>query len=83
MLAVTRAQASQARGETLDEVAEQARQQETLARYEVQSQASYGSARLWDDGVIDPLETRERLAMGIAVSCKTPFNTTMYGLFRM
>ncbi|MEN8107835.1 MAG: carboxyl transferase domain-containing protein [Pseudomonadota bacterium] len=83
VLAVTRAQASQARGETLDETAEQDRQQEILECYEAQSQPYYGSARLWDDGVIDPLETRERLVMGIAAACKTPFNTTTYGLFRM
>ncbi|TPW18058.1 MAG: putative biotin-dependent carboxyl transferase, partial [Halothiobacillaceae bacterium] len=41
------------------------------------------TARLWDDGIIDPLETRELLAMGITAALNAPINPTRYGIFRM
>ena len=52
-------------------------------RYERQSHPYYGSARLWDDGVIDPLETRGHLARGLAVATQSAPAETRYGLFRM
>ena len=84
VLASTRASAREARGESCwDKREEETCMQTIQERYERQSQPGYGSARLWDDGVIDPLETRERLAMGIAAAYRVPFCTTTYGLFRM
>ncbi len=44
----------------------------TLAKYEAESSAYYSSARLWDDGVLDPVETRQTLALGIAASLNAP-----------
>ena len=44
----------------------------TLEKYERESSCYYSSARLWDDGVLDPLETRSALALGIAASLNAP-----------
>ncbi|MBS2036598.1 acetyl-CoA carboxylase, partial [bacterium] len=41
------------------------------------------TARLWDDGVIDPLDTRKVLALGLAASLEAPFPTRRQGIFRM
>ena len=56
----------------------------TLAKYEHESSCYYSSARLWDDGVIDPLETRAMLALGIAASLNAGIPpATAFGVFRM
>jgi acetyl-CoA carboxylase carboxyltransferase component len=83
VLASTKAQASQARGENPDNEDQEEYKREISESSEIQGRPYYGSARLWDDGVIDPLETRARLAMGIAAAYKVPFEETRYGLFRM
>ena len=54
-----------------------------LEQYERQSSAYYASARLWDDGVIDPLKTRQMLAAGIAAALNAPVDKTAFGVFRM
>ena len=43
----------------------------------------YSTARLWDDGIIDPLDTRRVLALGIAASLNAPIPETTFGVFRM
>ncbi len=48
-----------------------------------QSSAYYSSSRLWDDGIIDPVDTRKVLAMAISVSLNRPFGEPKYGVFRM
>jgi 3-methylcrotonyl-CoA carboxylase beta subunit len=53
------------------------------AQYESQSDALYASARLWDDGVIDPADTRRVLALAISASLNAPVEQTRFGLFRM
>ena len=53
------------------------------AQYETQGHPYYASARLWDDGVIDPAETRTALALGIAAALNAPIPPTRFGLFRM
>jgi 3-methylcrotonyl-CoA carboxylase beta subunit len=56
----------------------------TLDKYELESSCYYSSARLWDDGVIDPLETRSALALGIAASLNAPIApAAAFGVFRM
>ncbi len=56
----------------------------TLEKYEGESSCYYSSARLWDDGVIDPIETRAALALGIAASLNAPIpEHTGFGVFRM
>jgi acetyl-CoA carboxylase carboxyltransferase component len=54
-----------------------------LAEYERQGSAYYSTARLWDDGVIDPLDTRRVLAMGISAAMNAEIGETRFGVFRM
>jgi 3-methylcrotonyl-CoA carboxylase beta subunit len=53
------------------------------AQYEAQGHPYYASARLWDDGVIDPAETRRVLALAISASLNAPIERTRFGVFRM
>jgi 3-methylcrotonyl-CoA carboxylase beta subunit len=52
-------------------------------KYEREGHPYYASARLWDDGVIDPIDTRQVLALGIAASLHAPIPETRFGIFRM
>ena len=52
-------------------------------QYEVQGHPYYATARLWDDGVIDPADTRRVLALGLSASLNAPIPDTKFGLFRM
>ena len=52
-------------------------------QYEEQGHPYYASARLWDDGVIDPADTRRVLALGLAASRNAPIEETKFGIFRM
>lgn len=52
-------------------------------QYERQGSPYYSTARLWDDGVIDPIDTRRVLGMGLAVAAKVPTPEPSYGVFRM
>jgi 3-methylcrotonyl-CoA carboxylase beta subunit len=54
-----------------------------VERYEAQGHPYYASARLWDDGVIDPLDTRRVLGLCISASLNAPIAKTQFGLFRM
>lgn len=55
----------------------------TLEKYEYESAASYSSARLWDDGIIDPVDTRRVLALGISASLNKAWGDRLQGVFRM
>jgi acetyl-CoA carboxylase carboxyltransferase component len=55
----------------------------TIERYEAEGSPYFSTARLWDDGVIDPLDTRRVLGLGIAASLNAPFGDTQWGIFRM
>lgn len=54
-----------------------------LKKYELEGSAYYSTARLWDDGVIDPLDTRTVIAMGISAALNKPVPDTDFGIFRM
>ena len=54
-----------------------------LQKYEVEGSPYYSTARLWDDGVIDPLDTRMILALGISTSLNGPLENSEFGVFRM
>ncbi|MBD0318311.1 MAG: methylcrotonoyl-CoA carboxylase [Thermoleophilia bacterium] len=56
---------------------------EIRAKYEREGNPYYSTARLWDDGVIDPLDTRRVVALGIAASLNAPIPETRFGVFRM
>jgi 3-methylcrotonyl-CoA carboxylase beta subunit len=55
----------------------------TLAQFEQQSSPYYSGARLWDDGIIDPAQTRDVLGLALAASLNAPIAPTHYGVFRM
>ena len=62
---------------------ERAFKQPTLDLYEHEGSPYYSTARLWDDGVIDPAQTRDVLALAISASLNAPIEKTEFGVFRM
>jgi 3-methylcrotonyl-CoA carboxylase beta subunit len=54
-----------------------------LAKYEEEGSPYYSSARLWDDGVIPPSETRAVLGLGISAALNAPIPEARFGVFRM
>ena len=54
-----------------------------LEKYENESSAYYSTARLWDDGIIDPLDTRNILGLAISMSLNAPIPDHKFGVFRM
>jgi acetyl-CoA carboxylase carboxyltransferase component len=58
-------------------------QDEIRAKYEAEGNPYYSTARLWDDGIIDPLDTRRVLALGLAAARNAPIPETTFGIFRM
>jgi len=56
---------------------------EIRAKYEAEGNPYYSTARLWDDGIIDPLDTRRVLALGITAALNSPIPETTFGIFRM
>ncbi len=78
-----RMDALQAKGGAMD-AGEQARfTAPILEKYEREGSAYYSSARLWDDGVIDPLDTRRVLGLGLSAAAHEPPQPTHFGVFRM
>src|SRR3954463_1279320 len=59
------------------------REAETIERYEREGGPYHSTARLWDDGVIDPLDTRKVLALGLDMASRAPIEPTRFGVFRM
>jgi len=55
----------------------------TLNKYESEGNPFYSTARLWDDGILDPIETRQTLALALSVCLNAPVTPTRYGVFRM
>jgi len=83
VLATVRRDNMEARGVTWpaeDEVAFKAPIRE---QYEVQGHPYYATARLWDDGIIDPVDTRRVLGLSLSASLNAPIEPTRFGLFRM
>src|SRR5271168_665727 len=71
-------------GATMSDVEQKEFLRPTLEKYECESSVYYSSARLWDDGVLDPTETRAALALGIAASLNAPIPAHPgFGVFRM
>ena len=54
-----------------------------LQKYQHESSAYYSTARLWDDGIIDPVDTRKVLALGLSISLNQPIPDHRFGIFRM
>ena len=72
-----------ARGETMSAEEQQAFTAPTLAKYEEEGSPYYSTARLWDDGILDPTETRNVLGLSIAMSLNAPIPDHQVGVFRM
>lgn len=70
-------------GKTFSAAEEEAIRQPILEQYERQGHPYYSSARLWDDGVIDPAQTRQVLALALSASLNAPIEPTPFGVFRM
>jgi 3-methylcrotonyl-CoA carboxylase beta subunit len=83
VLATVRRDNIEARGGAWSKAEEEAFKAPILAQYEHQGHPYYASARLWDDGVIDPAETRRVLALAISASLNAPIEKTEFGVFRM
>jgi len=83
VLAQVRRDGLEARGQDWPAAEEEAFKAPIRDQYETQGHPYYASARLWDDGIIDPAETRMTLALGISASLNAPIAETKYGVFRM
>jgi 3-methylcrotonyl-CoA carboxylase beta subunit len=83
VLATVRHDNIEARGERWSKADEEAFKAPIRAQYEAQGHPYYASARLWDDGIIDPLDTRRALALAISASLNAPVEKTQFGIFRM
>ena len=82
VLLAVRLQQLDRQGGTLEPEARDALQRPILEKYEVESDPYYSTARLWDDGIIDPVDTRTVVGLGIAASLNAPFPERKRGVFR-
>ena len=71
------------RGQTMSEEEQKKFQAPILAKYDEEGSAYYSTARLWDDGILDPAETRDALGLALAASLCAPIEETRFGVFRM
>ena len=83
VLATVRRDGIEAKGATWPAEDEAAFKAPLLAQYEHQGHPYYASARLWDDGVVDPAQTRRVLGLSLAAALNAPILPTKFGLFRM
>jgi len=72
-----------AEGKTMSPEEEEEFRRPILEKYEREGSAYYATARLWDDGIIDPLDTRKAVALGISMSLNAPIPDHRFGVFRM
>ncbi len=83
VLATVRREAIEARGGTWPREDEEAYRRPILAQYEHQGHPYFASARIWDDGVIAPEDTRRVLALALSAALNAPIEDTRFGVFRM
>ncbi|MFC1228822.1 MULTISPECIES: carboxyl transferase domain-containing protein [Streptomyces] len=83
VLATVKRDQLEARGESWPAEDEDAFKAPVRAQYERQGNAYYATARLWDDGVIDPLETRQVLGLALTACANAPLSEPQFGVFRM
>ena len=70
-------------GKTLDAAGEHAIKQPIIDKYESEGSPYYSTARLWDDGILDPVETRATLAHALSIAFNAPMPPPKFGVFRM
>ncbi|MFI8633411.1 carboxyl transferase domain-containing protein [Microbacterium sp. NPDC077663] len=83
VLSTVRREQIEARGEEWSAEDEAAFQAPIRAQYEEQGSPYYSTARLWDDGILAPAETRDALGLALDVCLRAPFDAPGYGVFRM
>ena len=83
VLATVKRDAIERAGDSWTEEEETAFKQPTIDMFEEQSHPLYATARLWDDGVIDPRHSREVLSLSLRASLNAPIEDTKFGVFRM
>jgi 3-methylcrotonyl-CoA carboxylase beta subunit len=83
VLATLRRDAVEAKGGTWSATDEAAFKDPIRAQYETQGHPYYASARLWDDGIVDPVDTRMVLGLSLSAALNAPIPETRFGVFRM
>jgi 3-methylcrotonyl-CoA carboxylase beta subunit len=83
VLATVRRDALEAQGKQWSTADEEAFKAPTRAQFETQGNPYYATARLWDDGIIDPAQTRRTLGLGLAAAANAPVGDARFSLFRM
>jgi 3-methylcrotonyl-CoA carboxylase beta subunit len=83
VLATVRRDALEAKGGSWSEADEEAFKAPIREQYERQGNPYYATARLWDDGVVDPADTRMVLGLALAAATRAPIGATRFGVFRM
>ena len=83
VLAQVRRDGMEARGQTWEADAEESFKAPIREQYEQQGNPYYATARLWDDGIIDPADSRRVLSLALAASLNAPVEETRFGVFRM
>jgi 3-methylcrotonyl-CoA carboxylase beta subunit len=83
VLATIRRDSLASKGEDWPAAEEESFKAPIRAQYEEQGHPYYATARLWDDGIIDPLDTRMTLGLGISAALNAPIEPTRFGIFRM
>jgi acetyl-CoA carboxylase carboxyltransferase component len=83
VLVTVREQAAERRGATIDRAELEALRAEVQARYDAETSPYFATARLWDDGVIDPRQTRQVLGLALQTTLNAPIPATEYGVLRI
>ena len=83
VLATVRRDSLEARGKSWSAEDETAFREPIRNQFDLQSDPYYATARLWDDGIIDPAQTRRTLALGLSAALNAPIPQTRFGVFRM
>ena len=83
VLALVKRQNIERKGGTWTAAEEEEFKRPTLEKYEREGHPLYSSARLWDDGIVDPARSREVLALSLSAARNAPIPETKFGVFRM
>ena len=83
VLLTVRLQQLQRQGRAMEQEDQDAMQRSIIDQYQVESDPYYSTARLWDDGILDPVDTRDVLGLGIVASRHSPLLQRQQGVFRM
>src|SRR5690606_7326228 len=83
VLSIVKREGIERRGGAWTEEEEAEFKKPILEKYEREGHPLYSSARLWDDGIIDPAKTRQVLALSLSAALNAPVEPTRFGVFRM